>query len=366
MAPWTIILSSAVSAIVVSGVLVIPELANAPRAEIGAALFQHLPALAVGALGVYGLGAMLLTTVDLVADLLRMRQQLTRAAMGAAPAWHDWVAAFGTRSFRRLATSLPPRGSDTASDGAELFTTCNASEARSEIARTHYISLAKSHFLSVLIILIGIVGLGIAQDHGVLPFQSGAIPTASAILIVVGLVLLAALGRIAIDVTAEPLLEAITQPSPEPNEVGLLRRVVALLEPARDAAEAGRIYDVPSGFSEQLLSALEEGNRPLLDAFVRLSENTQSLEATLHSSVAAFETNIRSAGAQQPVDGSAISLTELQAAVEELTAVLRRLSAAPEEARQPVPVGRRTTPAALSPGLAGELRRLLAEIDAGR
>jgi len=158
------------------------------------------------------------------------------------------------------------------------------------------------------------------------------------------------------------LLEAITQPSAEPNDVGLLRRVVGLLEPARDATQAGRMYDLPSGFAEQMISALEEGNRPLLDAFVRLSENTQSLEATLHSSVAAFETNMRAA-AQQPADGSAISFVELQAAVEELTAVLRRLSAAPEETRQPVPVGRRTT---LSPGLAGELRRLLAEIDAGR
>ena len=85
MAPWTIVLSSAVGAIVVAGVLVIPEMANAPRSEIGVALFQHLPALAVGALGVYGLGTMLLTTVDLVAGLLRMRQQLTRAAMGVAP-----------------------------------------------------------------------------------------------------------------------------------------------------------------------------------------------------------------------------------------------------------------------------------------
>jgi len=363
MAPWTIVLSSAVGAIVVAGVLVIPEMANAPRSEIGVALFQHLPALAVGALGVYGLGTMLLTTVDLVAGLLRMRQQLTRAAMGVAPAWHHWVAAFGTRSFRRLATCLPQRGSDAASDSAELSTTCSASEARSEIARAHYISLAKSHFLSVLIILIGIVGLGIAQDHGVLPFQSGAIPTTSAILIVVGLVLLGALGRIAIDVTAEPLLEAITQPSAESNDVGLLHRVVGLLEPARDATQASRMYDLPSGFAEQIISALEEGNRPLLDAFVRLSENTQSLEATLHSSVAAFETNMRAAAAQQPADGSTISFVELQAAVEELTAVLRRLSAAPEETRQPVPVGRRTT---LSPGLAGELRRLLAEIDAGR
>lgn len=363
MAPWTIVLSSTVGAIVVAGMLAIPELVTAPRSEIGTALLQHMPALAVGALGVYGLAAILLTTVDLVTALLRIRQQLTRAATGRAPAWHDWTAAFGTRSFRRLAASLPQRESGTADGSAALSATCSAVEARSEIARVHYISLARSHFLSVLIILIGIVGLGIAQDHAVLPFQSAAIPTVSTILIVVGLVLLAALGRIAIDVTAEPLLETISQLSSESIEAGPLRRVITLLELARDGVGAGRTSDVPPGFPEQLVSAVEEGNRPLLDAFVRLSESTQSLEATLHSSILALEANAHAAGAQQPVDGSADSFAELHAAVEELTAVLRRLSNVPAETQQPVPVGRRT---GVAPGLAGELRRLLAEIDAAR
>jgi len=363
MAPWTIVLSSAIGAIVLAGVLAIPELVSVPRSEIGATLVQHLPALVVGALGVYGLGAILLTTADLVAAVVRIRQQLTRAALGLASAWQDWTAAFGTKSYRRLATSLARPGSDTGNDSAVLPTTCTASEARSEISRAHYISLAKSHFLSVLIILVGVVGLGIAQDHAALPFQSGAIPTVSTILIVVGLVLLAILGRIAVDVTAEPLLETFSQLSAESHEVGLLRRVVEMLGPARDAVEGGAMNDFRPGFPEQLVSALEEANRPLLDALIRLSENTQSFEAALNSSIMALETKMHAADAQQPVDGNAIPLAELQAAVEELTAVLRQLSAVPEQTQQPVPVVRRTGP---TPGLAGELRRLLAEIDAGR
>jgi hypothetical protein len=364
MPPWTIVLSSAIGAIVVVAVLAIPELVNAPRSEIGTTLLQHSPALAVGALGVYGLGAMVLTTADLVAAMLRMRHQLTRAVPGLPSAWHDWIAALGTNSSRRLATSLAPSGSDGANGNTILPTSLTQSEARGAIARAHYISLAKSHFLSVLIVLVGIVGLGIAQDRGVWPAQTGAIPTVSAILIVVGLVLLAALGRIAIDVTAEPLLETISHLSAASNEVGLLRRIVALLEPARDAAEADRISELAPGFPAQLVSAFEEGHRPLLDAIHRLSENTQALEVALHSSVAAFERNLRAAGAQQrPVDDGAASSAELQGAVEDLTAVLRRLSAAPEETQQPVLTGRRT---ALSPGLARELRRLLSEIDAAR
>jgi hypothetical protein len=363
MPPWTIVLSSTIGAIIVVAVLAIPELANAPRSEIGATLLQHLPALAVGALGVYGLGAMLLTTADLLAAMLRLRHQLTRAALGSPPAWHAWIAALGTTSCRRLAMTLTQSGSDGADGSAALPTSPTEGEARSAIARAHYISLAKSHFLSVLIVLVGIVGLGIAQDRGVLPVQTGAIPTISAILIVVGLVLLAALGRIALDVTAEPFLETISQLSAESNEIGLLRRIVALLEPARDAAEADWTSEPPR-FPAQLVSAFEEGHRPLLDAIHRLSENAQALEAALHSSAAVFETNIRAAGAQQrPVDDAAISFAELQAAVEELTAVLRRLGAVPEETPQPVLAGRRT---ALSPGLARELRRLLSEIDAAR
>jgi methyl-accepting chemotaxis protein len=305
-----------------------------------------------------------LTTADLVAAMLRLRHQLTRAALGSPPAWHDWIAALGTNGCRRLATTLTQSGSDGADGSAALPTSLTEAEARSVIARAHYISLAKSHFLSVLIVLVGIAGLGIAQDRGVLPVQTGAIPTVSAILIVIGLVLLATLGRIAIDVTAEPFLEAISQLSAESNEIGLLRRIVALLEPARDAAEADWTSELPPRFPAQLVSAFEEGHRPLLDAIHRLSENTQALEAALHSSAAVFETNIRAAGAQErPVDDAAISFAELQAAVEELTAVLRRLGAVPEETPQPVLAGRRT---ALSPGLARELRRLLSEIDAAR
>ena len=61
----------------------------------------------------------------------------------------------------------------------------------------------------------------------------------SAILIVAGLLLLAVMGRIAIDVTAEPLLETIAQLTVEPVEIGLLRRVVSLLEAGGDGPVAG-------------------------------------------------------------------------------------------------------------------------------
>jgi hypothetical protein len=374
MPNWIIVLSSAIGALVLTIALAVAEVMNAPRSDIATILMPHLPILAVGALGVYGLGAMLLTTTNLVASLFWMRHHLGRAAVDRTPAWRDWIAALGTSGFRRLATRSAQAEPETADDSAVVPARFNADEARREIARCNYICLARSHFLSVLIVLFGIVGLGVAQNHGALPFQTGVIPTVSAILIVAGLLLLAALGRIAVDVTAEPLLETIARLTVEPEEIGLLRHVVSLLEAGRNRPVADdRVDELPARLPERLVAAFEQG--PLLDAVSRLSEITQALEATMRTSVEAFETTMRSAAVQQrPVDDGnivgAVSFPELQAAVEELTVVLRRLTAVPENMEEATSLaGYASVPArrnAPAPGLARELRGLLQEIDAAR
>ena len=93
----------------------------------------------------------------------------------------------------------------------------------------------------------------------------------------------------------------------------------------------------------------------------------------MRSSIETFETAMRATTAQQQlIDqnkvADATGFPELQAAVEELTAVLRRLSELPEstEERSPLaaePVSHRKIPA---PRLARELQQLLQEIDAAR
>ena len=373
---WIIVLSSAIGAIVLATVLAVAEVINAPRSDIATILVPHLPVLAVGALGVYGLGAMLLTTTNLVASMLWMRRHLGRAAVDRTPAWRDWIAALGTTEFRRLATRAAQAGPETTDDGAVVPARFSADEARREIARCNYICLARSHFLSVLIVLVGIVGLGVAQNRGALPFQTGVIPTVSAALIVAGLLLLAALGRIAVDVTAEPLLETIARLPVEPEEIGLLRRVVSLLEAGRNRPAADdSIGELSARLPERLVAAFEQGRLLLLDAVSRLSEITQAVEATMRASVEAFETTMRSAAVQQrSVDDDkivgAMSFPELQAAVEELTVVLRRLTAVPENMEEATSLaGYASLPArrkAPAPGLARELRGLLQEIDAAR
>jgi hypothetical protein len=374
MPNWLIVLSSGIGAIVLATALAVAEVMNAPHSDIGTILMPHVPVLAVAALGVYGLGAMLLTTTNLVVSMIWMRHHLGRTVFGRTPAWQDWIAALGTDGFRRLAKRSAQAGPAIGDDSFALPDPFAADKARREIARRNYICLARSHFLSALIVLVGIVGLGVAQNHGALPIQTGVIPMLSAILIVAGLLLLAALGRIAIDVTAEPLLETIAQLTVEPEEIGLLRRVVSLLEADRDYPVSDeRIGELPAQFPERLVTAFEQGHLTLLNAVSRLSDITQALESAMRTSAEAFETTMRSAAAQQrPVDdakiGGAMPFPELQAAVEELTAVLRRLSAGPEEEASPLAAyaaapARRKTPA---PGLARELRGLLQEIDAAR
>jgi hypothetical protein len=120
------------------------------------------------------------------------------------------------------------------------------------------------------------------------------------------------------------------------------------------------------------VTAVEQGHRALVEVVSRLSENTQALEAAMRRSVEMLETTMRSAAAQQRPDGESVSdgmsSPELQGAMEELTAVLRRLSAVPDLFDETAPSGdsvhapRKVPP----PGLARELRRLLQEINTDR
>src|ERR1700732_3249154 len=102
MPTWIIVSSSAIGAVVLATALAVAEVINAPPSEIETILVPHLPVLAVGALGAYGLAAILLTTTNLVAGLIGMRHHLGRAALGRTPAWHDWITGLGQNGFGGL------------------------------------------------------------------------------------------------------------------------------------------------------------------------------------------------------------------------------------------------------------------------
>ena len=372
MRPSMIVLSSAFVALLVVTAMALPEVITAPRAEMAPILLLRSPALVVAALAVYGLCAILMTTVALVTDILRLRHHLVQTAADQASAWGAAFVSGLRRLAPRLAAALTP--SATATDGVAFGVRLTAGDTRGEFARLYYVSLARSHFLSALIMLAGIAALGVAHDHASLPLQTGVIPTASAMMIIAGLMLLGILGRIAVDVTAEPLLEAILQLPTEPVEVGLLRRVVELLESTRDRPRANDAMPAPPAqIPERLVASIEQGRHALLDVVSRFAASAGALESTMRTSVETLESTLHAAAVrQQPAEEDKLTgvagLTELQAAVEELTAVLQRLSAKPERAEEtaaaeePVAIPRGVP----GPRLARELRQLLQEIEAAR
>jgi hypothetical protein len=372
-----IVLSSAIGAIFAAAAMAIPEVVNAPPGDIAPILLSRWPALMVAALAVYGLCAIVLTTTTLVTGILRLRYHLARTAADSVSARREVGAAFvsGLRWLApRLAAALAQ--STDADGGVAFHVRLTVSDIRGEMARLYYVSVARSHFISALVILAGIAALGLAHDRASLPLEPGAIPTASAMIIITGLILLGILGRIAVDVTAEPLLDSICQLPIERVEVGLLRRAVELLESARDRSLANETRPAPPAqIPERLVASIEQGHDALFDAVNRLSTNIEALETAMRTSVEAIETILHTAAAQQgPIDGDklagATGFSELQMAVEGLTIVLQRLSAVPEGGEEPISAaeGEGISPPrpGSAPRVARELRQLLQEIEAAR
>ena len=373
MRPWMIVLSSAIAAIVVAGAMVEPELLVAPRSNFGPILLAHLSMLAVAALAVYALCAMLLATGTLIGDGLSLRRRLGHIGKYPRPTLRDWTTAFGSTEWHRL-IPLPttePAGRVDANETILLQHPFSPNVARGEIARLHYLWLARTHFFSVLIVLTALVGLGLAQAHGSVPLLMGEIPAISAILMLVGLILLAILGRIALDVSTEPLIEMISPLTTEHViEIGLLRPLLEVLEAVRTAAPIN--VGAPAStlqLPERIELVIEEGQRGLVAAARHLSVTTEALGTTIGSSVDALKAVI-SMAAQLPSTADRVNETfgfsELQGAVEALTAALERLTTVPDTIDEPPPGVDQAARRKIQPQLARELRQLLQEIGTAR
>ncbi len=372
MRPWIIVLSSTTIALAAAAAMAWPALSLTPPAAIMPALMPLVPTLVVTALAVYALCAIVLAAGTLVIVSLGLRRHLTHGAAHLGSARADWTAALADSGLQRLAplpAFLQPRS--VRPDGTIVLRgRFHPGEARREVARLYYIWAARTHFFSALIALAGAVALGVAQQHGPLPLVPGLIPTMPAGLILVGLILLALLARLAIDVTIDPLIEAISGCPAESIEVALLRRAVELLE-AAPTPRAERDLDDPAStlqIPDRLIGALEEGHRTLFDAIERLSATTDGLVSTTRSSLEAVESTFREAEQRQSsltVSGTAdvAELSQLRQAVVALTSALERIPTGPVADRDTAPgTDLANRHRAAPPDLADQLKQLLQDI----
>jgi hypothetical protein len=370
MRPWIIVLSSAVAAIAAAAAMAWPALSLTPPAAIAPALIPLMPTLVVTALAVYSLCAIVLAAGNLVVLGLWLRRHLAASPAHRGPVRLDW-AVFAESGLRRLAPppADPQPRSASPDDLVVLQGRFHPGEARKEVARLYYIWAARTHFFSALIALACAVALGAAQQHGLLPIVTGLIPTVPAGLILVGLILLAALARLAVDVTIDPLIEAISGFPTESMDVSLIRRAVELLETAptprrdRDLGEPASISQIP----DRLVGALEEGHRALSNAIERLSATTDGLASTAQSSIETLESTFRTAEQRQlpamPAMADMAELSQLRQAMVALTAALERIPTGPATTRDVAPGSDLATRRReAQPDLADQLKQLLQEI----
>jgi hypothetical protein len=369
MRPWIIVLSSATAAIAAAAAMAWPALSLTPPAAIAPALIPLAPTLVVTALAVYALCAIVLVAGNLVVLSLWLRRHLAPSPAHQGSARPGW-AAFAGSGLRRLAPpSANPEPRSARPDGTVVLQDrFHPEEARKEAARLYYIWAARTHFFSALIALACAVALGAAQQHGLLPIVTGLIPTVPAGLILVGLILLAALARLAVDVTVDPLIEAISEFPTESIGVSLLRHAVELLEAApaprrdRDLGEAASISQIP----DRLVGALEEGHRTLSNAIERLSATTDGLASTAQSSIETLESTFRVAEQRQlpvmPAMADMAELSQLRQAMVALTAALERIPTGSATRDMAPGTDLATRRREAQPDLADQLKQLLQEI----
>ncbi len=373
MKPWMIILSSAVVAIAAAAGAALPGLSLTAHSGIVPGVMALMPLQVVTILAGYALCAVLLTAASLVGSCMLLRHRLARIPPHRGPGHPDWTAAFEASGLRRLAPGLA--GSPLRLGGADRMIVVRRQfrpeEARREMARLYHLWAARTQFYSATIVLAAAAVLGLAQQHGALPDRFGPIPTAPAALILVGLILLALLGRLAVDVAVEPVVELLSRLPTEPVEIALLRRAVELLEaspsarPARDDGALAAALQIP----ERVVGVFEDGRRALLEAIEHLSATTDGLASATRSAMEGLEAAVRDSKRHTPAATEfevpdAAGLLRLQNAIVALTAALERVpTLAPgpllveRAAGSDLPLGREA-----DPHFAEELKKLLAEI----
>jgi len=387
MRVWIIAVLSLVAAVAAVAALAVPGLRGVAASEIIPILLPYSPTLAVLALVAYAFAALLLTTGTLAGDMIGLRGRIARLAEAGVPTQHDIGAVFGPSRLARLTPRFAPTSTPGVPIAAEAIIgtpeIVRPGEVRSEIARLHYIWLARTQFFTAFVLLAATAATGFVQDYAasLIPLPS-LIPTVWAFLALGGLILLAGLSRLVIDVTVEPIVEEMLRLPGERPETRLLRRMTELVDSAPTPTPAVRSEMAPASRPmseeslERLAMAVEESRRAWLDSVADLSAaaaalrspmsvSAEALEASLHGALERLATAAPSGTDTGSFDAGAFA--EFQVAVERLTLAINRLGTPSEapanEAGSPSSEAAPRRSSAAN-RVAAELAKLLREINA--
>jgi hypothetical protein len=324
--------------------------------ELPSIVMQRLPEFVIGMVFVYAVVALLLTTLLMVARMIRVRSRLIDVS-----SQDELLAVFAQTGLQRCASrifDLPRFEAPTVRGKIVLQSQFDFGRARQELTRFYRSRLARAQFFTALVVLVAIAGLGWLQDGAQLSIFGIVFTPWQAFVAIVALALLSLLGRLAMDAAAESLLDKISELPIERIESIFLHNVTAALE------------SVTASFPGSVQSPLGE-LEPILERLTRTVETERgSLVVPIRQLSASAErlTEFTTAIAERPTGAlEQASDTgfgeELKTAVERLTARIDWLSGvlAPRE-NAPIPNGsdnHSREPARAKPDLHKQLRDLL-------
>jgi hypothetical protein len=282
-------------------------------------VMRNLPEFVLGVLFIYALIALLLTTLSIIARMMKARSNLTDASTR-----DELLAVFAQSGLQRWASrvfDLAPSDVPGTRRKIVLQSQFSFGRARQEFAQLYRGRLARSQFFTVLAVLVAFAGLGWLQDAARISILGTVFPLWPALVAIVALALLSILGRLAIDAAAESLLDKISDLPKERIELTFMRNMTAALERVTTSflGSAQRPFGDLEPILERLTRAVEAERGSLVEPIQQLSASAERLTAI------AATISERPSGATQQASDTGVA-EELRTTIERLTARIDSLS----------------------------------------
>jgi hypothetical protein len=285
-----------------------PELPSIPSI-----VMRSLPEFVLCVLFIYALIALLLTTLFMIARIVKARSNLPDVSTR-----EELLAVFARSGLQRWAArvfDLAPLEVPGTRRKIVLQSPFSFGRARQEFAQLYRRRLARSQFFTVLAVLVAIAGLSWLQDDARISILGTVFPLWQALVAIVALALLSILGRLAIHAATESLLDKISELPKERIELTFMRNMTGALE--RLTASFPDSVQRPFGDVEPILERLtrtvEAERGSLVEPIQQLSASAERLTA------------IATTISERPTDG--IQQASYTGIAEELKTALERLTA---------------------------------------